>query len=82
MGSVGVVSVIAVFGCLGGITRLYPCRVTDARASPPAGGGRDLPAEFTGQGAHVGGRQVVGVVVDQHVSLDRAADVGAADRVA
>src|SRR5271155_1464790 len=50
--------------------------------SPPSGGRADLAAELIGHGAHVGSRQVVSIVVYQHVSLDRRADVGAADRVA
>ena len=37
-----------------------------------------LPAQLTGHGAHVGRRQVMGVVIDQHIALHGAADVGVA----
>ena len=58
-----------------------PARVRRA-GSPPAGGRADLTSEFVGHGAHVGGGEVVRIVVYQHISLDRTAEVRPAHRVA
>src|SRR5882762_953763 len=50
--------------------------------SPPAGCGGNLTSQFVGHGAHVGSGDVVGIVIQQHISLHGAAEVLPAHRVA
>src|ERR1700738_4022703 len=60
---------------------------TLSRGGPGAGGGfgdgrTDLTSQLVDHRPHIGSRQVMRVVIHQHISLDRAANVVAAHRVA